>query len=235
KWMKTVLHEDFNFPLNNIYVVNNGVNHIKFHPKIKISNFIQNIKDEASGPIILFSGRMISTKGIHVLIEAIPKILNEITDAYFIFVGGGNSKPYKVRLKKYGISEKNYNFLGYIPDFDDMPGLYSIASVFAAPTLYENFPIRILENMSCKNPVIATNIVGIPEIIKNGFNGILIPPFNSNALAKNIIKLLDDKTLFQRIASNARKTVEEKFTLKIFAEKTLSIYKKILIDFQNDI
>jgi len=91
-WMKNVLHDDFKIPLNNIYIVNNGVDHKKFHPNIKVSDFIEKVKEKASGPIVLFSGRMISTKGLHVLIEAIPKILQEVKDAHFIFVGGGNSQ-----------------------------------------------------------------------------------------------------------------------------------------------
>jgi len=86
--------------------------------------------------------------------------------------------------------------------------------------------------MSCQNPVIATNIVGIPEIIKNDFNGILIPPFDINTLAENTIKLLDDKTLAKRIGKNARKTVEDNFTLKIFANKTMDVYRKISNEFK---
>jgi glycosyltransferase involved in cell wall biosynthesis len=232
-WMKNVLNEDFNFSLSDIYVVNNGVDHNKFHPKAKKSEFIQKVNDEAGGPIVLFSGRMISTKGVQVLVEAIPKIICEIKDAYFIFAGGGNSEPYRQNLKKLGIPNKNYNFLGYIPNFDDIPGLYSIASVFVAPTLYENFPIRILENMSCQNPVVATNIVGIPEMIENQVNGLLIPPWDANALSENVIKLLSDSALAKRIGQNARKTVEEKFTLQKFANQTAKVYKKVTDSYKN--
>jgi glycosyltransferase involved in cell wall biosynthesis len=226
-WMKNVLNEDFNFPLANIYVVNNGVDHRKFHPKAAKSEFVQKIQDEAGGPIVLFSGRMISTKGIHVLVEAIPKIMREIKDAYFVFVGGGNSMFYRQRLKRLLIPSKRFNFLGYIPNSDDIPGLYTLASVFVAPTLYENFPIRILENMSCQNPVVATNIVGIPEIIEDGVNGLLIDPWDVDALSENVITLLSDRGLARKIGQNARETVEEKFTLQKFANETVRVYEKI--------
>jgi glycosyltransferase involved in cell wall biosynthesis len=226
-WMKSVLNEDFNFPLASIYVVNNGVDHTRFRPDAEKSEFVQKIRDEAGGPIVLFSGRMISTKGVQVLVEAIPKILREVKDAYFVFVGGGNSAFYKQRLKKLMIPSKSFNFLGYVANSDDIPGLYTTASVFVAPTLYENFPIRILENMSCQNAVVATDIVGIPEIIQDRVNGLLIDPWDVNALSESVIALLSDQRLAKRIGQNARKTVEEKFTLKKFANETADVYERI--------
>jgi glycosyltransferase involved in cell wall biosynthesis len=229
-WMKKVLNEDFNLSTDSIYVVNNGVDHMRFHSSARRSQFVQKLVDEAGGPIVLFSGRMISTKGVQVLVQAIPKIIQEMKDAYFVFVGGGNSAFYRQSLHKLRIPHKNYNFLGYVPNHDDIPGLYSAASVFVAPTLYENFPIRILENMSCQNPVVATNIVGIPEIIENEVNGILIDPWDVNALSGSVVMLLEDQALAKRLGQNARKTVEEKFTLQNFANKTAEVYEKTAVD-----
>lgn len=226
-WMKKVLNEDFGFSMDNIYVVNNGVDHIRFHPNARRSEFVQKLVDEARGPIVLFSGRMISTKGVQVLVKAIPQIIQEIRDAHFVFVGGGNSTFYRQSLQRLRIPNKNYSFLGYVPDHDAIPGLYSAASVFVAPTLYENFPIRILENMSCQNPVVATNIVGIPEIIENEVNGILIDPWDVTALSESVIMLLEDRALAKKVGQNARKTVEAKFTLQNFANKTAEVYEKI--------
>ena len=227
-WMKNVLNEDFGLPLANIYTVYNGVDHTKFHPKARKSEFIQKLNDEATGPIVLFSGRMISTKGVHVLVEAIPKILREIKDAYFVFVGGGNSEPYRQKLKRLGIPPKNYNFMGYIPDFNDLPGLYASASVFVAPTLYENFPIRILENMSCQNPIVATNIVGVPEMIENQRSGFLVEPWDVNALSENVTNLLNDRALAQKVGQNARERVEKNFTLQKFSSNTVDAYKRVV-------
>jgi glycosyltransferase involved in cell wall biosynthesis len=223
-WMKNVLCEDFKIDESNIRVVYNAVDHRKFCPSAKRSEFIQKIYDAASGPIVLFSGRMISTKGVHVLIRAIPKVLREIKDAHFVFTGGGNSRPYKQMIDKMGIPVRNYNFVGYVPDFDDLPGLYSIASVYVAPTLYENFPFRVLENMSCQNPVIATRIVGIPEMITDGVDGLLVSPSDSEVLAEFIVRLVSDRVLAKRLGQNARKTIEERFTFREFADKTKEAY-----------
>jgi glycosyltransferase involved in cell wall biosynthesis len=223
-WMKNVLCEDFNIAESNIRVVYNAVDHEKFCPGAKRSEAIERIYDAAGGPIVLFSGRMISTKGLHVLIKAMPKVLQEVNDAHFVFTGGGNSRPYRRMISKMGIPTRNYNFVGYVHNFDDLPGLYTIASVYVAPTLYENFPFRVLENMSCQNPVVASRIVGIPEMITDGVNGLLVPPADSEALAECIILSIQDKVLAKRLGQNARKTVEERFTFREFADKTRRAY-----------
>lgn len=224
KWMKNVLFEDFSVNQSHVRVVYNGVDHRKFCPGAKKSDFIEKIYDEAGGPIVLFSGRMISTKGIHILIKAMPRVIREIKDVHFVFTGGGNSRPYRQMIERMRIPSRNYNFVGYIRNFEDLPGLYSIASVFAAPTLYENFPFRVLENMSCQNPVVATKIVGIPEMITDGVNGLLVPPSDSEKLADKIVNVINDKPLAKKIGQNARRTIEERFTLQEFANGTKEVY-----------
>jgi glycosyltransferase involved in cell wall biosynthesis len=224
RWMQNMLHEDFNIPPSNVRTVYNGVDHRKFSPGSKRSDFIQKIYDDAGGPIVLFSGRMISTKGIHVLVKAMPKVIREVKDAHFVFTGGGNSRPYRQMINQMKIPSRNYNFVGYVRDFEDLPGLYSIASVFAAPTLYENFPFRVLENMSCQNAIVATKIVGIPEMITDEFNGLLVPPSNSDKLAEKIVELINDRALAKKLGQNARRTVEEQFTVQTFANKTKEAY-----------
>jgi starch synthase len=127
-------------------------------------------------------------------------------------------------IERMWIPSRNYNFIGYIRNFEDLPGLYSIVSVFAALTLYENFPFRVLENMSCQNPVVATRIVGIPEMITDGFNGLLVPPSNPEKLAKKIVNVINDKVLAKRLGQNARRTIEEHFTFQEFANGTKEAY-----------
>ena len=179
-------------------------------------------------PSFCSPGRMISTKGLHVLIKAMPKVIKEVKDTHFVFTGGGNFSPYRQMINQMKIPSRNYNFVGYVRDFEDLPGLYSIASVFAAPTLYENFPFRVLENMSCQNAIVATKIVGIPEMITDGFNGLLVPPSNSDKLAEKIVELINDRGLAKKLGQNTRRTIEEQFTFQIFANKTKDAYTWVM-------
>lgn len=178
-------------------------------------------------PIVLFTGRFVLSKGMHTLIEAIPDVVSEFPDVLFVFVGGGDYAPYVEKLKSKGVPEKYYRFLGYMQYFE-MPQVYSLASIYVMPTLYESFPLRMLESMSCQRAVIATNVCGIPEIIRSGYNGILVPPQNSKALKEKLIMLLEDEKLRQKIGENARKTILNGFSVEIMTSKTLKVYEETL-------
>ena len=178
--------------------------------------------------IILFTGRMIAAKGLGYLVEAIPSILEEHPNTLFLFIGAGNYLPYQRRLKERGILKKNYKFLGYVKEESDMVNYYRMASIYVAPTLYENLPIRILEAMACGIPVVASNLCAIPEAIDNGVNGLLIKPGSIPELIEAINSLLEDIKFRKKIGDNARKTALEKFDWNLNIFRTVNLYKQIL-------
>jgi len=178
-------------------------------------------------PVVLFTGRLVSAKGIQYLVDAIPSVLKKL-DAYFVFVGGGNPAPYISRLSNRKVSDKNYRFLGYLPTREDMVSAYNLSDVYVAPTLYENLPIRVLEAMSCERAVLATDVCAIPEAITHGVNGYLIPPADSDAISTALIELLSDSSLRRRLGKNARKTVLDRYNWEDIAKKTVTCYEQIL-------
>lgn len=155
-------------------------------------------------------------------------VLKEYRDAFFVFIGAGNFVPYWRRLKDLGISERNFAFLGYLKEASDLVEYYRTSSVYVAPTLYENLPIRVLEAMACGVPVVASNVCAIPEAIDNGVNGILIQSRSVEELADAIYCLLGDPKLRKKIGDNARKTVLEKFDWNVNASRTVGVYQQIL-------
>jgi glycosyltransferase involved in cell wall biosynthesis len=88
-------------------------------------------------------------------------------------------------------------------------------------------PKTLLEAMSCGLPVIGANIDGIKEVIKHGKNGILCEN-NSNSIRGAIVTLMEDDGLERRIGENARKTIEERFSLEKLSEKELELYSQLL-------
>ena len=82
--------------------------------------------------------------------------------------------------------------------------------------------------MACSKPVIASRITGIPEIVENGKNGVLVPPRDSKALANAIIKLLGNRDLASRMGVNGRKVVEEKYTWERVAKMTEKVYEELI-------
>ena len=229
-WMKNILVQNYGINEKLIEVIPNGVN-----PNLFDQNNHTNLLSDIKDPIILFTGRFTSTKGINYIIEAIPKVLSKEKNVHFVFVGGGNPEPYLKQIKELGISSKNYTYLGYIEDYRDMAAIYSKASVYLAPSLYENLPIRILEAMSAGTPIIASNICAIPEAIEDGINGLLIPPRDSDALAEKILYLLQNKELAIKMGVCARNTIQSKFEWEDIGKQTAACYEKAICDFNTGI
>jgi glycosyltransferase involved in cell wall biosynthesis len=204
-----------------ISIIHNSVDTELFSPSSKRKN--------GERDIVLFTGRIIAAKGINYLVEAIPEVLKEYPDTLFTFIGAGDTLPYKRRLKHMGISENNFEFLGYLKERKQLIDYYRDCSVYVAPTtLWENLPIRVLEAMACGAPVVASNVCAIPEAIDNSNNGILISQGSIDELASSICRLLGEPNLRQRIGANARKTALEKFDYDINAMRTAKFYNEIL-------
>ncbi|MCR8635969.1 glycosyltransferase family 4 protein [Paenibacillus radicis (ex Xue et al. 2023)] len=120
--------------------------------------------------------------------------------------------------------EEEVIFTGFIDD-EDLPGLYSAASVFVMPSIYEGFGLPLLEAMQCRTPVIGSNVSSIPEII--GEAGMLLPPEDSTAWAEGIYKMVSDAAVrecYSQLALERSKL----FTWDKTAAETKKVYEKAL-------
>ena len=115
-------------------------------------------------------------------------------------------------------------FPGYIPQ-DDLPAVYSRATAFIYPSLYEGFGLPVLEAMACGTPVITSNVSSMPEVA--GDAGMLVPPQDVEALAGAIQRLLGDAELRQDLSRRGMARARE-FTWRRAAEATLGVYCKVL-------
>ena len=219
--VKDLVCQYYNISLDGAPLILNPVDIEFFKPKDSNINFKDN-------PIILYVGRLEFRKGVHVLIRAIPYVLREIPKAKFIFIGEDSGmKLYLInKVKEIGCSE-------HILIIDGMPRyklreFYQRSTLCVLPSLWENHPYTALEAMACAKPVIVTNIGGFPEIIQNGFNGILVEAGSTKSLAAAIIKLLLDEKLCVNLGRNARKTIENRYCPEEIAGKTASIYAQLL-------
>ena len=195
-----------------------------------------------SVPTILFVGRLEKRKGVHILVQAIPYVLKKIPNARFIIAGrdsfiddasvsfsGSSKHSFKERLIAMlpEHCRKNVEFLGYVSP-DDLDKYYRECDLFVAPSLYESFGLIYVEAMSYAKPVIGCGVGGVPEVIKDGITGILIPPEDIKGLAYAIISILEDKGRAQVMGRAARKYVEDYFTSNIMAQNTLQAYSQCL-------
>lgn len=217
-WMKEQMIKQYPRFGNLIKVVYNAVDVEEFSPG----------KESPKKDIVLFTGRLIAAKGVKFLVEAIPIVLREHPQCLFLFIGAGNSLPYERRLREMKVPKENFAFLGYLKDASELIDYYRAQSVYVAPTLYENLPIRVLEAMACGVPVVASNVCAVPEIIQDGVNGFLVNPGSVRELAERISTLLADPRMRRQMGQNARKTVLERFDWNVNAIKISDIYQRIL-------
>lgn len=174
--------------------------------------------------IILFSGRMIALKGIETAILA-KRELDDRT--CFVFAGSGDSSKWLSYAHSIGLDDKGCVFLGPV-NYEEMPYLYSLASAFILPSFSESFPLTVLEAMSCGVPVIASNVGGVPEIVQNEKDAILINSGDSGELSRAISRVLINDNLVNSIKINARNKVLDKFNVETMAKNTANAYIKVI-------
>jgi glycosyltransferase involved in cell wall biosynthesis len=125
-------------------------------------------------------------------------------------------------IRSLGLSEQ-VRFLGYVPA-EDLPALYSGATLFAFPSLYEGFGLPVLEAMGCETPVVASNTSAIPEVA--GDAALLVDPRDVNALAEGMGRLLSDETLRAELRARGLERAQQ-FSWERTARDTLSVYEVV--------
>jgi len=175
--------------------------------------------------LVIYVGRLDKEKGIEYLIKAAKDIPAEI-----YILGGGD---YQKKLEQI-VSElklKNVHFLGYFgKDYvKELRKFYQRADVVVVPsTVKEAFGLVILEAMAARTPVVASNIGGIPNIVKDGKTGFLVHPRSSKEIAEKVNKILINEKLRQAMRERCYKLIEEKFTWEKTTNNIRESYNQII-------
>ncbi|MBL7070069.1 MAG: glycosyltransferase family 4 protein [Candidatus Omnitrophica bacterium] len=219
----------------NITVIHHGIDQNIYSPKIDPSSIYRKYPVLKGKRVIFHPARMGLAKGCDVTIKALRIIKKRFPDVLLILAGTKNIIDWGLTQEKdiaYMVSLVNFlgvkdNVLIDSYSLDDMPKLYAASSVCVYPsTASEPFGLTMLEALSSGKPMIVTNTGGMPEIIKEGVNGFIVPIKDFESLASRIIQLLRDDDLRERLGNTGRQMVEQQYTKEIVAHNTLNIYKK---------
>ena len=211
---------------SKIRIVPNGVDVKKFKP---IQN-VESIRQQfglGNELCILFVGSLIPRKGLSFLVEAAQKIVKEQADTKFLIVGDGPLKNQIATTLESANLSGNFKFLGNLKE-DALPAVYNCADVFVLPSIQEGQGIVLLEAQASGKPVVAFDIGGVNEAVRNGETGILVKPGSTSELTYALLKLLGDRALRKKMGVNGRRFVTENFTWDICAQKMLSVYREVL-------
>jgi len=174
---------------------------------------------------LLFIGRLTSLKGVQYLIDAFKLIKKDYINLKLVIVGTGDFEGY---LKKLSQGIADVVFTGHIDSLTVRAILYRHCSVVVAPSIYEGLPTVVLEAMVCGKAVVASEVGGIPLLIRPGQNGFLTKPGDSKGIEKYIRLLLENVNLRECMGAFGRRLVEKEFTIDKMVSRTLLTYESIL-------
>lgn len=193
-----------------------------------IYNFI-NVPEKnnykADSSYITITGRIGKRKGYYDLSKVIPKILNLNPDLKFNFCGNGEIEEIRNILKELKVSEY-VNLPGWVSS-DIVENYLKNTLLYVLPSYDEGMPLGIIEAMGYGIPIISTKVGGIPSLVKNGKNGILIEPGNLLQLEEAILELLKDESKRNLISQNNFQYVQNNFNIEIQMKKIYSLYQDI--------
>lgn len=179
-------------------------------------------KDIRFEPYVLFVGYLQKVKGVEYLIEAFSKIADDFSKFNLVIVGSGfEFESLKDLSLKLGI-ENRVIFKGKL-SLKDTQKLMKDCYCFVLPSLSEGLPRVIIEAMASRKPVIASNVGGIPELVKDKFNGFIFNSANSNNLVEKLRWLLSDSELTKKMGERGREIVSLKYSNKKYIENYLKI------------
>lgn len=210
---------------SKIEVIYNGIDVKKFQSFLSKEEARHRIGIPVKCFLIGTIARLTEQKGHIYLIKAIDIIKGSIPNAKLVLVGSGPLESYL----KAEVSEKELNdYVIFLGSRRDIPDILKAMDIFVLPSLWEGLGIALLEAMASSIPVIATNVGGVPEIINNDINGLLVPPGDPFSLSQAIFDLYKNEFKRQRLSKNGLETIENKFTSHCMVKKIENLYESVL-------
>lgn len=176
------------------------------------------------GDFVILTMGTSKRKGFPLLASAVEQLSKNNLKIKLLVIGVSETEKISV-LKKYSKIKDNLVFLETIPHHS-MPLYYNSCDLFALPTVYEGIPKSLIEAMSCGKPVLTTRVCGIPEIVKDGVNGLLVDPNNLMQLKQKISYALNNEKTCNQIGKQARRDALQKYTWEKFAERINGGYER---------
>jgi glycogen synthase len=244
QWMKKGVHDLYQVPFEKIRVIPNGIDVNQYQPRLNPA-LLTSYRINPDKPFLIFVGRITRQKGMIHLVNAIKYISQGLQ---IVLCAGapdteeiGKEMKEKVKEAQTQTTNEIIWIRQWVPESDLMT-LYSHASIFICPSIYEPFGIVNLEAMACETPVVASAVGGIPEVVIHDETGLLVPfesmdtkswePRDpekfSKDLAEAVNNLLSSPEKLKTMGAKSRERVEEHFSWKNIAQQTLKFYQALV-------
>lgn len=176
-------------------------------------------------PVLVVIAQLIPRKGHRFLLQALPAILARYPGTRVLFAGEGESEAeLRAQVSAGGWGEV-VRFLGYRNDVGDV---LRACDLLVHPATMEGFANVAMQAMAAGIPVVSSAVGGMPESVRDGVSGLLVPPQDPAALAAAVLRLLDDPALCQRLGQQGKAIVEREFNTDAMVEGNLAVYRELL-------
>ena len=209
---------------NKIVTIHSGVELDRFIPEqVKIEEKKRSLGLNYKGLVVGTVGWLLPIKGPMYLLKAMATIWQSQPKVSLVFVGKGElEEELKAEVSRMGVSDR-VKFLGWR---DDIPDIMQIFDIFALPSLNEGMGRVLVEAMAAGKPIVASNVGGIPDLVEDGENGILVKPRDVNGLSFAIRKLLADRQMRDEMGRRGR-TMAQNFSVEKMVEKIDALYSSL--------
>lgn len=163
------------------------------------------------GTRLIFVGRLTAIKGLRVLIEAFARARETRPDLHLTLVGDGDDRAHLEKLA--APLGGAVTFAGYLSQGEVARALAG-SDALVLPSFAEGLPVVLMEALASARPVIATQVAGVSELVKDGVNGFVVPPGDADSLARRIGELADDPALRNRMGEAGRARVRDEFDVR---------------------
>jgi glycosyltransferase involved in cell wall biosynthesis len=186
------------------------------------------VPEPAGRPVVLFAGRMLRSKGVGLLVEAIRQLKERGIELNCILVGRPDAGSFDSIDPKTLEQWRKEGLVDWVGWEHEIASWYQRANLVVAPTTYgEGVPTVLLEAAASGRAIIATDHPGCAAVVKDGENGLLIPKGDSQALADAIVRLLSNPALRSQMGKAGRELIKQKFSVEAINQSTLSAYEKV--------
>lgn len=173
---------------------------------------------------VLFLGHMTDVKGPDVLVKAIPEVVKSHPACRFIFAGDGDAQPYRDLAEEFGVLG-SCEFVGWVAD-REKDDLLRGCPIYCQPSRNEGMPMALLEAMGYGRACIATRVGGVPQVVDDGRNGVLVDSLDYERIGGAIVSLLENREVAEEIGKAARLKVRDDFAPAKNIERLSMLYEK---------
>lgn len=230
--LKEFLQLNYNLAPDKVSVVENGAN-IDLFKQMNKEDALKKLDLNSAFKYVCFVGHLAAWQGVEYLIKSSPFVLSECPNTKFIIVGDGPKLDELKKLVDTLNISSNYIFTGYV-DYEKVPVYINASNICVAPFVIERndkiglSALKIYEYLACGKPVVASKIKGIEELLATSNGGISVTPEDVCDLGENIVKLLQDEKLAQKMGTEGYKFIRNHHSWKIAAANVERISRKVI-------